>query len=688
MAESHNHDNGMDRPRDDELAVLATTRALDRLTPDEESALASATAVTAVTGGVDQVAAPEQARRIASVLVDAIMSSAIPAASAELHSAIDAELDRAAAGAAEQPAGAGRARARRRNWLSYVAAAMIAAVLAGLLLPARQMRRHRDVAHKAVGQWPSGRSNEPSDAASPEPTGSLSTLQSPKESEWEFVPSSTRDPATESGGAVPANDKFAMPGQAQPEPEGQGYVYGSGYGGGEFGASSRGRGRGIAGAKPPGAMPGDAITPDMGGMPGAAMPGDASMMSGMMGGMSAGAGMPHRSLPQMSGGMSGNPGMPGMMPGADAGAAYSGMPPYGGYGMGMGPFGADNWHFTGGYPGETYIPIQENPFKTVQQEPLSSFSIDVDTAAYANVRRFLASGHWPPQDAVRIEELLNYFSYDYPQPRENDPFSVNMEVAECPWRPENWLLRIGLKGRDVPSPQRAPSNLVFLVDVSGSMQPENKLPLIKTALSLLVRELTENDHVSIVTYAGDAGLKLPATNGMEKGRILSTLDSLSAGGSTHGSAGIELAYQQATGHFIPGGTNRVILLTDGDLNVGITDDDALVQLIERKAKSGVFLTVLGVGDGNLKDSKMEQLADHGNGIYAYLDGVREAHKVLVTQPGHHRQGCKTAAGIQPRPRARLSTDRVRKPSAGASRLSRRWQGRGRDWRGAYRNRHV
>ena len=247
------------------------------------------------------------------------------------------------------------------------------------------------------------------------------------------------------------------------------------------------------------------------------------------------------------------------------------------------------------------------------------------------MRRFLTQGQLPPKDAVRVEELLNYFSYDYPQPQENDPFSVNMEVAECPWRPENRLLRVGLKGREVPREKRAASNLVFLVDVSGSMQPENKLPLIKTALKMLVKELTEDDRVSIVTYAGDAGLRLPSTNGTEQSRILEVIESLSAGGSTHGSAGIALAYEQATSYFIRGGTNRVILLTDGDLNVGITSDDALVQLIQQKAKSGVFLTVLGVGDGNLKDSKMEKLADHGNGVYAYLDGVREARKVLVEQ---------------------------------------------------------
>jgi len=282
-------------------------------------------------------------------------------------------------------------------------------------------------------------------------------------------------------------------------------------------------------------------------------------------------------------------------------------------------------------PGEQYDPITENTFLSPLQNPLSTFSIDVDTASYANVRRFLTSSRLPPPNSVRIEELVNYFRYDYPQPKGNDPFSVNMEVAECPWRENHLLLRVGLKGKDVHRTERPQSNLVFLLDVSGSMADQNKLPLLKTAMQMLVRELGENDRVSIVTYAGEAGLRLPPTRGHEQTKIHAAIESLSAGGSTNGSAGINLAYEQSAAYFIPGGTNRVILCTDGDLNVGITNDDALVQLIKQKATGGTFLTVLGFGEGNLKDAKMEKLADNGNGLYAYVDSVREARKVLVEQ---------------------------------------------------------
>jgi Ca-activated chloride channel family protein len=280
---------------------------------------------------------------------------------------------------------------------------------------------------------------------------------------------------------------------------------------------------------------------------------------------------------------------------------------------------------------EQYAPIYENQFLSPLNQPLSTFSIDVDTASYANTRRFLTSGRLPPRNAVRIEELVNYFRYDYPQPKEGQPFSVNMEVAECPWREGHLVLRVGLKGKDIERSKRPSSNLVFLLDVSGSMSDENKLPLLKTAMKLLVNELGENDRVSIVAYAGDAGLKLPSAHGHEQKRINAAIDSLSAGGSTNGSAGIELAYEQATSHFIKEGANRVILCTDGDLNVGITSDEALVKLIKDKAQTGVFLTVLGFGEGNLKDAKMERLADNGNGLYAYIDSVREAKKVLVEQ---------------------------------------------------------
>jgi secreted protein with Ig-like and vWFA domain len=281
--------------------------------------------------------------------------------------------------------------------------------------------------------------------------------------------------------------------------------------------------------------------------------------------------------------------------------------------------------------GERYGRFEENRFLAVADRPLSTFSIDVDTASYAVVRRFLAAGRLPPRDAVRIEEFVNYFRYGYPRPDGDDPFAVTLEAADCPWRPGHRLVRIGIAGRDIDRARRPAGNLVFLVDVSGSMGAPDKLPLVKQALAMLVEELTENDTVSIVTYAGDAGLKLPPTSGDQKQTILDVIEGLAAGGSTHGSAGIVLAYEQARERFIPGGANRVILCTDGDLNVGITSDAALVDLVQSQARDGTFLTVLGFGQGNLQDEKLEAIADKGNGVYAYVDGVREARKVLVEQ---------------------------------------------------------
>jgi secreted protein with Ig-like and vWFA domain len=280
---------------------------------------------------------------------------------------------------------------------------------------------------------------------------------------------------------------------------------------------------------------------------------------------------------------------------------------------------------------ESYEAPPENPFQSTAAEPLSTFSIDVDTASYANVRRFLNQGQRPPKAAVRLEELINYFSYDYAQPVDGQPFSVTVDLAECPWNPVHRLARIGLKGREVAPEIRPASNLVFLVDVSGSMQEPNKLPLVKQSLSLLVEKLGENDRVAMVTYAGSSGLALDSTTGDKKQTILPAIDRLEAGGSTHGSAGIQQAYEVAVAHFIKGGVNRVILLTDGDFNVGLTDREALNKLIVEKASSGVFLSVLGYGMGNLKDATMEMLADKGNGNYAYIDSLGEARKVLSEQ---------------------------------------------------------
>ena len=273
----------------------------------------------------------------------------------------------------------------------------------------------------------------------------------------------------------------------------------------------------------------------------------------------------------------------------------------------------------------------ENPFLAALDNPLSTFSIDVDTASYSIVRRFINNGTLPPREAVRVEEMINYFTYDYPKPKVDEPFSISVDIADCPWEGTHRLVRIGLKGREIAQDKRGPSNIVFLLDVSGSMTPRERLPLVKQAMRLLVEKLSENDRVAIVVYAGASGLVLPSTSGEHKETILSALDSLQGGGSTNGAEGIQLAYKIAADNFIKGGVNRVILATDGDFNVGVTSQGELIRLIEEKAKSGVFLSVLGVGNDNLKDSTMQKLADKGNGNYSYLDSLNEARKVLVQQ---------------------------------------------------------
>ncbi|MEM7475399.1 MAG: VWA domain-containing protein [Planctomycetota bacterium] len=282
---------------------------------------------------------------------------------------------------------------------------------------------------------------------------------------------------------------------------------------------------------------------------------------------------------------------------------------------------------------ESYDEIHENEFQEVLQVPQSTFAIDVDTASYANVRRMLKDGKSPPAGAVRLEELVNYFSYNYPEPDGEHPFSVSTQYAACPWQPNHQLLQVGLKGRSIDFGNRPGSNLVFLLDVSGSMMNGNKLPLVKTAMKLLTETLNPDDRLAIVVYAGAAGLVLDSTAVANSEQILEAIESLRAGGSTNGGQGIQLAYSVAEQHLIGNGINRVILCTDGDFNVGASSDSALVQLVESKAKTGVFLTVLGFGTGNLKDSKMEKLADHGNGNYAYIDSELEARKVLVEEAG-------------------------------------------------------
>ena len=286
-----------------------------------------------------------------------------------------------------------------------------------------------------------------------------------------------------------------------------------------------------------------------------------------------------------------------------------------------------------GFNTESYDHIEENRFRRVEADPLSTFSIDVDTASYANVRRFITDGMLPPAGAIRIEELVNYFRFDYPQPSANEPFSITTELTPCPWNPRHRLALIGLQGRELKDREPSPRNLVFLIDVSGSMMPPDKLPLVRTAMRMLTDVLTERDRVAIVVYAGASGLVLPSTTGENKDRIHRALAQLEAGGSTNGASGIRLAYQVARSNFIVGGVNRVILATDGDFNVGVTNQSELVSLIERERESGVFLSVLGVGTGNLKDSTMEKLADKGNGNYSYLDTLHEARKVLVREAG-------------------------------------------------------
>ncbi len=287
----------------------------------------------------------------------------------------------------------------------------------------------------------------------------------------------------------------------------------------------------------------------------------------------------------------------------------------------------------GAFNTESYAHIDENDFKLVSASPLSTFSIDVDRASYANVRRFIQDGTRPPIDAVRIEEMVNYFPYEWGDVAGEHPFAVTTEVTQAPWKREHRLVRIGLHAPSVDIRHLPPSNLVFLLDVSGSMNSPDKLPLLKSAFALLVDQLRLQDRVAIVVYAGAAGLVLPSTPGNRQDRILAALEQLRAGGSTAGGEGLQLAYETAREHYIDGGNNRIVLATDGDFNVGPSSDGEMVRLIEKERESGVFLTVLGFGTGNLKDSKMEQIANHGNGNFHYVDGLLEARKVLVEEMG-------------------------------------------------------
>jgi Ca-activated chloride channel homolog len=282
---------------------------------------------------------------------------------------------------------------------------------------------------------------------------------------------------------------------------------------------------------------------------------------------------------------------------------------------------------------ENYSSIQENGFKNVLNQPLSTFSIDVDNASYSNIRRFINMGQLPPKDAVRIEEMINYFNYDYKQPDGDKPFSVTTEIASCPWNTNHNLLLIGLQGKEIAKENIPPSNLVFLLDVSGSMESPNKLPLVKSALKMLVDQLRPQDKVSIIVYAGAAGMVLDATPGSNKKKIIEAIDNLSAGGSTAGGEGLKLAYKIADDNRIEKGNNRIILATDGDFNVGVSSDSEMEQIVSSERDKGIFITVLGFGMGNYKDNKLEIISDKGNGNYSYIDNIQEARKVFIKEFG-------------------------------------------------------
>ena len=280
---------------------------------------------------------------------------------------------------------------------------------------------------------------------------------------------------------------------------------------------------------------------------------------------------------------------------------------------------------------EEYSEFAESPFYSPKEAPLSTFSIDVDTASYANIRRMLNDGYLPQEAAVRVEECINYFSYDYDEPKGSDPYKINTEMARCPWDDENYLLMVGINAKQPDMDELPPSNLVFLIDVSGSMDSDDKLPLLQSGFKMLTDTLSEDDRISIVTYSGDVSVRLEGVSGENKSKIKREIDRLNAGGSTAGGAAMEIAYEIAAENFIEGGNNRIIMATDGDFNVGISEEGELERFIEKKRDDGIYLSMLGFGTGNVKDSKMELLADKGNGNYSYIDSAQEANKVLVQE---------------------------------------------------------
>lgn len=315
---------------------------------------------------------------------------------------------------------------------------------------------------------------------------------------------------------------------------------------------------------------------------------------------------------------------------------------------------------------EGYQHIDDNAIVQAAQQPISTFSIDVDTGSYSNVRRFLSAGSLPPVDAVRVEELINYFRYDHPAPTNDKPFAVRTELATTPWNKDSLLLRVGIAGRDIATADLPPANLVFQVDVSGSMDAPDKLPLLRSSLKLLVRQLRKQDRITLVTYAGNTAVVLPPTPGDQQGRIVEAIDSLQSGGSTAGASGIELAYKAAQQGYLRGGINRILLATDGDFNVGVTDFDALKGMVSEKRRSGVALSTLGFGTGNYNDNLMEQSADAGDGAYAYIDTPLEARKVLTHELGATLATMRAtlrSTRIQPGNGQGIPPDRLRKPCA-------------------------
>ncbi len=281
--------------------------------------------------------------------------------------------------------------------------------------------------------------------------------------------------------------------------------------------------------------------------------------------------------------------------------------------------------------GEGYNSTRENDFKNAVNNPLSTFSIDVDTASYTNIRRYIKDGQRPPQEAVRLEEMVNYFHYNYPKPSGQDPFAMHVEVFKCPWNRNNLLALVGVQGKDIDEESLPPANIVFLLDVSGSMQDDDKLPLLKSAFTMLTGEMRSKDRISIVTYSSNVNVVMEATPGNQKNTIMRALDSLESGGSTAGAAGLDMAYKVAQRNFIQNGNNRIILATDGDFNVGVDTEAGLQKLVEQKRSEGVFLSVMGFGTGNIQDNKMETMADKGNGNYFYIDSITEAYKVMSSE---------------------------------------------------------